>query len=320
MHLPTPHPYNNNIAMELPVPVAFAMDSRTFGASLAAQFYGDPSEDPNFNTFAVLGSVGKTTTCHILRTLLQGPQTCPEGTDYEWPLKFVGMMTDIEWALHSQKIHYDGDFWAPTERDPSRFADTSVPYRAMDWSMHFKYEAPATTPDHIAVCCALLLVQVPQLLENVNCQSNSVACLSLRVHCICASAQVRERALAVQAQKLLYIISERSGGKDKAAIFEASALALKNRYLQQVHFNAVVMVNSDMDALGDDKDDPEGATAAAACVLTCSSQLVILTITVLGRLLRLLRLAQAILQTVFIVFKRVKCTLCAGHSAQKLSC
>ncbi|KAK9799389.1 hypothetical protein WJX73_010816 [Symbiochloris irregularis] len=102
---------------------------------LAATFYERPSK--RMTTVGVTGTRGKTTTCWLIRGILEAvPQ-------------LTGMVGSIEYALAHDKLSEDGDLWVPDEEDPTLKRECSTPFHLAPYQG--KYNVPDATPDALAM-------------------------------------------------------------------------------------------------------------------------------------------------------------------------
>lgn len=131
----TPHPFNLLVPMEINTPVAFAIDPQDFVGTLANSFYDRPSE--RMLTVGVTGTNGKTTVAWLMRSVFE-----QEG-------KLTGMIGTVEYALATDRLDLDGDFWADVDIDTTLNRECSAPFWAAPYEG--KYYVPCTTPDNVSV-------------------------------------------------------------------------------------------------------------------------------------------------------------------------
>jgi UDP-N-acetylmuramyl tripeptide synthase len=121
--------------MEIHTPVTFAIDPQDFAATLAHGFYDRPSE--RMTTVGITGTNGKTTTAWLMRSV------------FEQMGKLTGMIGTVEYALATDRLDLDGDFWADVVEDTTLKRECSAPFWAAPYEG--KYSVPCTTPDNISV-------------------------------------------------------------------------------------------------------------------------------------------------------------------------
>jgi hypothetical protein len=156
----TPHPFNLLVPMEINTPTAFAIDPQDFAGTLAHHFYGRPSE--RMTTVGVTGTNGKTTVAWLMRSV------------FEQMGKLTGMIGTIEYALATDRLDLDGDFWESVDIDTTLNRECSAPFWAAPYEG--KYHVPCTTPDNVSVR--------PRLIFSLpNCLHQSIYYSTL---CCCA--------------------------------------------------------------------------------------------------------------------------------------
>lgn len=152
--------------MELNTPVTFAIDPQDFAGTLAHHFYDRPSE--RMTTVGVTGTNGKTTVAWLMRSV------------FEQMGKLTGMIGTVEYAVATDRLDLDGDFWEDFEEDTTLNRECSAPFWAAPYEG--KYEVPCTTPDNVSVrfLRAPCLVHLP--LVHVGDGDGGLQCLVL---CYC---------------------------------------------------------------------------------------------------------------------------------------
>ena len=140
-------------------PQVIVPDTSTALPRLAAAFYGNPSTA--LTTVGVTGTNGKTTTTHLVRSILEAAgMPC-------------GVIGTVGYEMDDIKLTPHGGVWEPEEEDPTAGRRCTKP----GWLAPYKgkYEVPNTTPDAL---------QCQQLLAGMLDNGASAATMEVSSHAL----------------------------------------------------------------------------------------------------------------------------------------